>query len=188
MKIENLTVRFGDKLIFNDFSFDFGDNGVYLIEGVSGKGKTTLFNAIAGLLKFESGNIDLEGKRISYMFQEDRLFPTFTVLENVAAVTGGTDSELKRCEEILCRLDLQDELNSYPSQLSGGMQRRVALARALAYDADILLLDEAFKGLDEKTCQNAIDLVLEYAQNKLVILAAHMIDKKMFGNCTVIVI
>ena len=188
MKIENLTVRFGEKLVFDNFSFNFDDKGVYLLEGVSGKGKTTLFNVIAGLLKPDAGDIDLEGKRVSYMFQEDRLFPDFTILENVAAVTSGGDSDIEHCKELLIRLGLQDELGSYPTQLSGGMQRRVALARALAYDADVILLDEAFKGLDEKTCQNAIDLVLEYAQNKLVVLAAHMLDRNMFGNCSVIVI
>ena len=182
MKIENLTVRFGDKLIFDNFHYTFNDKGIYVINGVSGKGKTTLFNVIAGVLKPDIGKVDLNGKKVSYMFQEDRLFPDFSVFENVFCVTKETEDDARLCKEVLTRLGLSNELDSYPKGLSGGMQRRVALARALVYDADILLLDEAFKGLDEETCKTAIDTVVEYAKDKLVIISAHMLDRGLFGN------
>ena len=184
MKIENLTVKFDKKVVLDNFSYQFKDSGVYVVNGASGKGKTTLFNAISGLLKPDAGRVDLEGKRVSYMFQENRLFADFTVLENVSCVTGKTAENLEFCREILEKLGLKDELESYPSQLSGGMQRRVALARALVYPADILLLDEAFKGLDEESCQNAINVVLEYAKDKLLLVSAHLIDRSLFGKYT----
>ncbi len=184
MKIENLTVRFGDKLIFDSFNCLFKDNGIYVINGASGKGKTTLFNVIAGVLKPDSGKVDLEGEKVSYMFQEDRLFPDFSVFENVFCVTHQTQDDARLCKEVLAKLGLSNELDSYPKGLSGGMQRRVALARALVFNADILLLDEAFKGLDEETCKTAINIVLEYTKDKLVIVSAHMLDRNLFGNYT----
>ena len=184
MKIENLSVKFGEKQIFDKFNYTFADSGVYIVNGTSGKGKTTLFNVISGVLKPNSGKAFLDGKRVSYMFQENRLFPEFTVLENVACVTNQTEEELAYCKRVLGELGLSAELDSYPKQLSGGMQRRVALARALVYDAEILLLDEAFKGLDEETCKKAIETVLEYGKDKLILLSAHMLDKKLFGNYT----
>ncbi len=182
MKIENLTVKFGDKLIFDSFNYVFNDNGIYVINGASGKGKTTLFNVIAGVFKPDSGKVDLKGKKVSYMFQENRLFSAFTVFENVSCVTNQTQEEITLCCDVLEKLGLGAEFDSYPKELSGGMQRRVALARALVYDAEILLLDEAFKGLDEETCKTAIDTVLEYAKDKLIILSAHMLDRNLFGN------
>ena len=184
MKIENLSIRFDDKVIFDNFNYAFEESGVYVINGASGKGKTTLFNVISGVLKPDSGRVDLGGKRVSYMFQENRLFPDFSVLENVSCVTNQTETDLSFCKEILQKLSLGDELDSYPKELSGGMQRRVALARALVYDAEIILLDEAFKGLDEETCKTAIDVVLEYGKGKLILVSAHMLDRSMFGNYT----
>ena len=184
MKIENLSLSFDGKVIFDNFSYQFEDSGIYIINGASGRGKTTLFNLISGVLKPDSGTIDLEGKKVSYMFQENRLFPDFTVLENVTCVTYGTAYEKEDCREVLEKLGLGNELDSYPQELSGGMQRRVALARALVYNADIILLDEAFKGLDEETCSNAIDVVLEYGSGKLVLISAHMLDRTLFRKYT----
>lgn len=184
MKIENLCVSFDDKVIFDNFSYQFEDTGVYIINGASGKGKTTLFNVISGVLKPDSGKVFLEGKRVSYMFQENRLFADFSVLENVSCVTSQTEQDLAECRRILERLGLGNEFDSYPNELSGGMQRRVALARALVYNADVLLLDEAFKGLDEDTCKTAIDVVLEYAETKLIIISAHMLDRTLFDKYT----
>ena len=186
MIIQNLNVSFNEKIVFNNFSFDFGDSGLYFVDGVSGKGKTTLFNVIAGVLKPDSGKVELCGKKVAYMFQEDRLFNDFTVLENVICVTNGENEDIERSKKILCELGLENDILSYPKSLSGGMLRRVALARTLAYDGDILLLDEAFKGLDEETCRIAIETTLKYSRGKLVIVAAHMIDKKFFGDCSVI--
>ena len=114
------------------------------------KGKTTLFNAIAGVLKPSAGEVDLCGKKVAYMFQEDRLFSDFTVLENVTCVTEEADSDIELSKTILKELGLENEIFSYPDDLSGGMCRRVALARTLVYNGDIVLLDEAFKGLDEE--------------------------------------
>ncbi len=186
MKIRDLSVKFDQKTVLDGFSFEFEDGGLYVLDGVSGKGKTTLFNAIAGVLKHSAGEVDLCDKKVAYMFQEDRLFSDFTVLENVVCVTHGSKPDVELSKTILKELGLEDEINSYPDDLSGGMCRRVALARTLVYNGDIVLLDEAFKGLDEETCKIAIETVLKYTHGKIVVIAAHMLDKKMFGECTVI--
>lgn len=183
MKVINLTVAFGERVVFDNFSYEFISPGIYFVNAPSGRGKTTLFNVISGLIKPNKGKVEHENKKISYMFQEDRLFYDFTVLENVRCVASGEKSD-ESCIEILRELGLGDELSSYPSSLSGGMKRRVALARALCYDSDILLLDEPFKGLDEQTCKTAADTVIRHTRGKLVIIAAHMPDKSMLGEYT----
>lgn len=186
MKIRNLSVKFDQKTVLDGFNFDFADGELYILDGVSGKGKTTLFNVISGVLKPSTGKVELYGKKVAYMFQEDRLFNDFTVLENVTCVTDETDSDIELSKNILKELGLENEIYSYPDDLSGGMCRRVALARTLVYNGDIVLLDEAFKGLDEETCKAAIETVLKYTRGKIVVVAAHMLDKNLFGKCTVI--
>lgn len=186
MKIRDLCVKFEQKTVIDGFNFEFVDGELYIINAASGKGKTTLFNAIAGVLKPTAGKVDLYGKKVAYMFQEDRLFNDFTVLENVTCVTKETDFDIELSKTILKELGLENEMYSYPNDLSGGMCRRVALARTLVYNGDIVLLDEAFKGLDAETCKTAIQTVLKYTQGKIVVIAAHMLDKKMFGRSMVI--
>ena len=107
--------------------------------------------------------------RISFCFQEDRLLPWRTVLENVALACGSRDA----AQAWLERVGLGAEGGSYPASLSGGMQRRAALARALAFDADILLMDEPFRALDEATHAQMRALVCEAAKDKLLILVTH---------------
>jgi NitT/TauT family transport system ATP-binding protein len=117
--------------------------------GPSGCGKTTLLNAVAGLVDTK-GIVELPGK-LSYIFQEDRLLPWMTVFDNVAYVLKkDMDEETlkKRVLHYLEMVGLIDYKDDYPDKLSGGMKRRVSIARAFAYPSDVLLMDEPFKGLD----------------------------------------
>ena len=166
IKIENLTVRY-DKVVLDNFNMHFPQTGVFCIYAPSGTGKTTLLNAIAGLVKY-SGRIEVNG-RISYLFQEDRLLNWLTARQNVMLLEPTCDAAQKYIEAF----GILEYENEMPQNLSGGMKRRVALARTLAYDADIYLLDEPFKGLDEdnvKKVQNEINFL---AQNKLVLVVTH---------------
>lgn len=166
IKISNLTVKF-DKTVINNFSMNFPSKGVFCIYAPSGTGKTTLLNAIAGLVKF-SGNVEINGK-ISYLFQEDRLLNWLTAKENIMIVEP-SDEKVKRYSNLFGVNEYVDEI---PQNLSGGMKRRVALVRTLAYDADIYLLDEPFKGLDESNVEKVYEAIKEISENKLVLVVTH---------------
>jgi len=143
MKIDDLCVSYDDKKVLDHFSAEFGP-GITLLTGPSGFGKTTLLHTIAGLIEPDSGTLTGFPERISLMFQDDRLFPWLTAYQNILVVCDNPD----RARALLKAVELEAEADSRPSELSGGMRRRVSLARALAYDADLLLLDEPFKGMD----------------------------------------
>lgn len=141
---KNLTVKYGDKTVFDGFNLDVSLSGNTAVLGESGSGKTTLLNAIAGLVPF-SGEVSGVPQKISAAFQENRLVPCLTVKENLALATGeeGIDYDLES-------FALSDKAQSYPSRLSGGEKRRVALLRAYRFNAPLYILDEPFNSLDLK--------------------------------------
>lgn len=168
--LDRVSMAFGEKTIFTDLSLSFASPGQYALLGPSGRGKTTLLRLIAGLEKPVSGSISVpQDARISFCFQEDRLLPWKTVLENVALACGDAET----AKRWIARVGLSGEENSYPASLSGGMKRRASLARALAYDAPILLMDEPFRALDDATHAKMLTLVREAAKDKLLILVTH---------------
>lgn len=143
VRLENVTVAFGDKTVLNGLSASLPETGVVAVTGASGSGKTTLLRVLAGLRALDGGAVTGLPKRVSYVFQEDRLLPWLTALENAALADGAGNAD-----KILGELELSDAARLYPRELSGGMKRRVAIARALAFGGDMLLLDEPFAGLD----------------------------------------
>ncbi len=167
ISLERITLGYGDAAPVRDLTVTLPQRGVVAVTGASGSGKTTLLKLLAGLLAPLSGTVrGLEGLRVSAVFQEDRLAPWLTAKENVALV-----NDLGDPEKWLVALELGDKRNEYPAALSGGMQRRVALARALHYGGDVLLLDEPFKGLDEELTRRIAPLIGEAFP--LVVIAVH---------------
>ena len=175
MIISNLSKKFGKKIIFDKFDLTIAEKGVTVLSGNSGCGKTTLLRMIAGLDKKYSGKIDHGHiKRISYVFQEPRLLPNCTALENVSLVLGNNENAKLTATEWLTKVGLENDLNTYPDELSGGMKQRVAIARAFAYDGDILLLDEAFNGIDAERAKSIIfDMIAPFAKYKPCIIVTH---------------
>ena len=160
---------YGEKTPIRDLTLILPDVGVVGVFGASGAGKTTLLRLLAGLLQPASGTIEgLAGKRISMVFQEDRLLPWLTAVENVALVRDGSEADARA---LLAALALSAETDQLPRALSGGMQRRVALARALNFGGDVLLLDEPFKGLDAALCAEAAAVVR--GRFPLTVIATH---------------
>lgn len=136
MEVRDLTVRFGDKLVFDHADFTFPDQGLTLLAGPSGVGKTTLLKALFDRYPTDS----------AFLFQEDRLFPWRTVEQHLLDVMPTPDRAL--AAELLDFVELTGEEGAYPAALSGGMARRLALARCLALPSARLLLDEPFTGVD----------------------------------------
>lgn len=147
ISIQNLNLSFGEKTVLRDFSLDVPAQGITALSGPSGCGKTTLLRCIAGLQKPDSGQIrGIRPEETAILFQENRLLPWRTVQEHLTDVLPAhRRSEWKF---LLDLIDLTAEKDRYPSQLSGGMNRRLALARCLALDARLYLLDEPFTGID----------------------------------------
>ena len=174
-------VSFGYKRginVLSGFTLEVPDSGRVCLFGKSGCGKSTVLRLAMGLAKPGSGRITgTEGLAVSTVFQEDRLIPWKTVLENVALFADGTEraaaAPADRAAYYLRALGLGDVLHSLPGELSGGMKRRVALARALAHNFDMLVLDEPFTGLDEAAKRNAIELVSRETAGKMLLLATH---------------
>ena len=174
IKFDNISLSFGDKKIIDKLSYSFAKGKKYALMGESGIGKTTMLGIIAGLLKTNSGTVTINSDKISYAFQDDRLFPWLTVIENVILVSNEPKTVAKeKAAEILENLGLWDILDMYPEELSGGMRQRVSIARALMYDFDILLLDEPFRALDESTANQVAEYVFSFSKDKTVIFVTH---------------
>ncbi len=177
MKIEHLTFSFDNKRIFDDFSIEIEDKRITALMAPSGNGKTTLLRLIAGLLKPESGNIDINGQSVGIMFQEPRLFGQLTALQNVMLVIKSRDNKQEQAMQLLDAFGVSDAADKYPDELSGGMAKRVSLARAFAYNPDILLLDEPFSALDENTKAFVMSSAKPFLIGKTVLFVTHDIQE-----------
>lgn len=177
IQIRNLWKSFHEELVIKDFCFDLIPNEIVCFFGPSGCGKTTFFRILAGLEKPDSGKIiGLAGKKVSCVFQEDRLLPWKSARDNILAV----NPDENRCQWLMEKIGLKKEGGKYPADMSGGMKRRIAIARALAYGGELLLLDEPFRGLDKKRKQEMMELVQEEAQGKYCVLITHEKEEALF--------
>ena len=149
MKIQDLSFGYKKNApVLQNFNLALQKGELLAIMGPSGCGKSTLLQLIAGFFSPTDGVIQTDAERISYAFQEPRLFPWMTVEENLKAVLP-KDAEASKIYDVLQFVELADAEKLYPNQLSGGMQSRAALARALLYGGDLFLMDEPFSALDE---------------------------------------
>ena len=162
--LKNIKKSYGDRIIFDNFNCEIVFDKPVVLMGESGVGKTTLARMIAGLEKPDFGEILGVPEAVSFMFQEDRLLPWLSARENVEYVSDG-----KTADYYLERVLLCGEKDTLVSELSGGMKRRVALARALAYKSELVILDEPFKGLDIELKKKMIALILEEKRHFLII-------------------
>ncbi|HKQ74329.1 MAG TPA: ABC transporter ATP-binding protein [Blastocatellia bacterium] len=150
IQLENVCRSFGAVEVLRKISLSIGRGEFVAVVGPSGCGKTTLLNLLSGYDQASSGVINREG-RVRMVYQQDGLFPWQTVTENIALGLrhiGDGKERGRQVSEMISLIRLEGFENHYPHQLSGGMRQRVELARALAGDSDILLLDEPFSALD----------------------------------------
>ena len=181
IELKNITLSFGDKTVLSDFSLSLETVGITALSGPSGCGKTTLLRLLAGLEKQQSGEVNVSEKT-GFLFQENRLFPWRTAVQHISDVLP----KEKRAEakNWLHMCELENESDAYPSELSGGMARRLALARVLAFGGDLFILDEPFAGVDTECRIRIMERIK--ALNIPVLLVSHdtdvtkMADKVVF--------
>ena len=173
LKLSDITKSFGERCVLSGVSLSLEKGDVAVLSGISGGGKTPLLRIAAGLEKADSGSVEKDGT-VAVVFAEARLFPSVSVLENVTCVMRGDKREnAKRAEKLLSMLGLSDAKDLYPREISSGMAARVSIARALAYDADIYLLDEPLKSLDEALKMQVMQDLKEFFKTKAVLIISH---------------
>lgn len=177
IRIVNLTKKFGSQVLFDRISFEI-KHDVTVLKGASGSGKTTILRMLAGLDNDYQGLIEGVPRPVSYLFQEDRLMPWFNVEKNIAfalrdVMDKSTSAQTVR--RIIRDVQLDGHEKKLPAELSGGMQRRVAMARAFCHPSQLLLMDEPFKGFDEKLMRELLSLFLKLIRDtqKTVVLVTH---------------
>ena len=178
IEVKNICKSFDGRSVLKEVSFTVPDSGIFGIFGPSGSGKTTLLRIIAGLEKADSGEVlGTQGKKIAFMFQEDRLICSCSARKNVALV-----SDDKSALEYLSLAGLGEEADKFPGKMSGGMKRRAALARALAYGGDILILDEPLKGIERELRKKIEQRIKTVSQSVPVILVTHDEEEKLLAD------
>ena len=171
VRILNLEKSFGDKHVLSGVSLDIPFGSRIALMAPSGAGKTTLLRILLGLEKADAGRVEGMPARVAAVFQEDRLCPWLSVAENVRLASPRAKGE--EVAKILAPLGLAGEENTPASELSGGMARRTAIARALVFGGDMLILDEPFRGLDEQTRARTAACIDEVARGKTLLLVTH---------------
>ena len=199
LSLQNVTKRFGNLTAVEDISFDVRPREFISVIGPSGCGKSTLFNIIGGFVGGYEGTLLLDGqakvarRSIGMVFQEESTFPWRTTLQNVAfplEVAGVPQKEREaRARELISLVGLTGFENNYPAEMSGGMRQRTAIARTLAFDPQVLLMDEPFASLDEQTRLLVGDKVLQIHQqlNQTSLLITHNITEAVQLSDRVIV-
>jgi len=208
---ENVSIAFDDKVVLDGISFHLAKGETKAIFGVAGSGKSTILKLALGLLKPDAGRISVLGddvtqmqenalfelrRKVGMVFQESALFDSLTVRENVAfrLLEEGSVSDEdveKRVREALSFVELENTVDKFPAELSGGMRRRVAIARAIITQPEILLYDSPTGGLDPVTSTTIIQLIIKqrdvYKTSSLLVthrlqdafvMATHYFDRK----------
>ncbi|EOE5505609.1 taurine ABC transporter ATP-binding subunit [Cronobacter sakazakii] len=193
LQVSHLHARFDGKPALADISLTLNDGELLVVLGPSGCGKTTLLNLIAGFLPVETGSITLDGRAVTgpgadrgVVFQHEGLLPWRSVLDNVAfglqLQSVGREERRALARQMLAKVGLEGAENRFIWQLSGGQRQRVGIARALAADPQLLLLDEPFGALDAFTREQMQTLLLRLwaTSGKKVLLITHDIEEAVF--------
>jgi len=171
LKLTGISHRYGNQPVLENRDLTLHPGQRLALMGPSGCGKTTLLRIALGLLKPTAGTVENTFLKTVAVFQEPRLLPWRTALENVNLVLGDGKHTRDTARRYLEQVQLADAGDKYPRELSGGMQQRVAVARALAAEGDLLILDEPFKAMDEALREQIIARVAE--TSAAILLVTH---------------
>lgn len=183
IKIKDLNKSYGNVEVYKNFNLEVRDSEVLCILGESGCGKTTLLNCIANLTEYDG---QITNAKCAYIFQKPRLVPNLSVYENLKLVCP----DEKKVDKILERVKLWNRASAYPVELSGGEARRVSIARAFLYSADVILMDEPFSSLDLKIKYEMFalfkDMKAEF--NSTAIFVTHDVEEAIMLSDRIIVL
>ena len=173
IEFDNVRKTLGGKAVLDGLSFSVEKGEIFAILGPSGTGKSVTLKHVVGLMEPDSGSVRVEAGRVGYLFQSGALLAWLTVGENVALplreTTRMKESEIDdRVRDALSSVGLLDAADKYPSEISGGMQKRAGLARAIVREADLILYDEPTSGLDPVTSAQITGLVKELNERRSV--------------------
>ena len=172
IELKGIDKAYGDKQVLEHVNLTLPQGEITALMGASGRGKTTLLRILMGLESADRGEVTgMETVRISAVFQEDRLLNRLTAEGNLLFVAE-TEEQKREIPALLQELGLGNETEAVVN-FSGGMKRRLAIARALLAEYDLLVLDEPFRGLDEETKANVMDVVRRRSEGKTVLLVTH---------------
>jgi NitT/TauT family transport system ATP-binding protein len=189
IQIDHVTMAFGETEVVHDTSLEVAEHELVCVVGTSGGGKTTLLRALGGLLDIADGRLAVDGEeiagpepKVAMIFQQFGLFPWKTVRENIeyGLSVQGREVDGEEMDRLIEVMHLTDYADQYPYQLSGGMQQRVGIARALAVEPEVLLMDEPFSALDALTREELhVELLtLWESQDRLTaLMVTHDIDE-----------
>lgn len=182
IELKNLSFSYSDKEVLKGLHYTFPTQGIFAIMGGSGEGKTTLLRLLAGLERPSCGQIESTHKKVAFAFQEPRLLPWLNATENLNFVLPAKAKKTDTVSALLRDFELEDCASKLPNALSGGMQQRLSLARALAVGADLLLLDEPFSALDAALKERIAPLVKKANPKGLTVIVTHDAnDAKLLG-------
>ena len=183
--INDLTKSYNGNPVIEHFSITVKAGERIAFMAPSGYGKTTLLKLILGLIEPDSGQISGVPENVSVVFQEDRLSENFSVKTNIR-FTKSKNFPASEIDKVLKSLKLVDFASKPVKDLSGGMKRRVAIARSLCADFDLLVLDEPFEGLDDALKYEIIAFLSEYSKGKTIIMVTHNIDEAKALDCRIV--
>lgn len=185
IELKNISFSYGELQVLKDFNLNVSGGQCVQLYGVSGSGKTTVARIILGLETASGGQIVVPQK-ISVVFQEDRLLENLDVLKNIRLALS--KEQYAFADSLLKEFGLYDVRKKRVSTLSGGMKRRAALIRAIAYDGDALILDEPFNGLDSDNKQIAASIIKRefLDKNKPVLLITHVKEDAELLNAKIV--
>jgi NitT/TauT family transport system ATP-binding protein len=193
MEVDDVAYSFGELKIMEDISFSSQLNQFVSLIGPSGCGKSTLLRIMAGLIKPDSGKVLYKGKRvvapikeISFVFQDFGLLPWLTNLENVklglSSSNMGDEKKTAIAKKLLAKFKLDGFEDSYPNMLSGGMKQRIGVARAIASEPRVLLMDEPFSSVDELTAETLRSDIMHMLKSRdisvnTVVMVTHNVEE-----------
>ena len=186
LRLEEISVRFGEKQVLDKCSLRLEKGERVALTGPSGCGKTTLARVALSLQKPDSGTVSSGFARAAAVFQEPRLLPWLTAEENVNLVLSDRADTIEEARAWLARLELGDSTGLYPSELSGGMQQRVSIARALAAKPELLVMDEPFKAMDEALRDRVLRVTADALGDAALLLITHSEREAYSLGCRVL--